>query len=312
MANDYFNNVRTLTPGTVANGNEVDDKFDSVSAGFDLLDGEMDGVVRIDNLDFPGGVIAFDAVARAGNVIGFNQDGELSLVAPGFTWRDEWATGTFYRVNDVIVDSTGALGLHNLYICTVEHTSADLAAEATNWKLLVNVDEVNTAASDAEAARDTTINMRDEVLSATTSFYAEYLGSYTTGPAVDPNGDPVTVGAMYWDSTASQMRVWDGTSWVEALADPTVLEVLANVNLALAANKAYRIIGTTPLTLTLPAAPVAGTAIRLIDGESISPDVAHTVARNGNTIMGVADDLTLDVVGINVTLWYDGSDWRLF
>lgn len=95
-----------------------------------------------------------------------------------------------------------------------------------------------------------------------------------------------------------------------ALAQTAIVDVIADT--ALVAGRTYRLRGAVALTLTLPAAPAEGDTIRLLDGESLSATVQHTVARNGQTIMGLAEDLTLDKPGIYFQIWFNGSDWRLF
>lgn len=96
--------------------------------------------------------------------------------------------------------------------------------------------------------------------------------------------------------------------WQELNIQPLV--VTANTDVT--GGTAYRITASSGITLTLPATPDTGDTVTFIDGESISNTVTHTVARNGNTIQGQSEDLTLDVEGISLTLWWSGSDWRLF
>ena len=102
----------------------------------------------------------------------------------------------------------------------------------------------------------------------------------------------------------------DGTVafWESLATNPT----LVTADIALESGAAYRVTSATAVTLTLPASPAAGDTIRILDGESVTAAVTHTVARNGNTIMGEANDLGLDQRGFDITLWWSGSDWRLF
>jgi hypothetical protein len=37
-----------------------------------------------------------------------------------------------------------------------------------------------------------------------------------------------------------------------------------------------------------------------------------TVARNGSTIEGVSEDLTMDVAGVSVDFVYDGTTWQIY
>jgi|GEM_PF-2986836 len=86
--------------------------------------------------------------------------------------------------------------------------------------------------------------------------------------------------------------------------------VLVSSNTNLVAGKAYRII-TAGITLTLPAAPATGAAIRLIDGGVFSYTTATNLARNGKTIMSLAEDLNLNVPGLDCVIWYNGTTWML-
>ena len=65
-------------------------------------------------------------------------------------------------------------------------------------------------------------------------------------------------------------------------------------------------------TVTLPASPTSGTTLRIGDKEGNAAANNITIARNGNTIDEVADDLVIDVDFAHVDLRYDGtSDWEI-
>ena len=64
-------------------------------------------------------------------------------------------------------------------------------------------------------------------------------------------------------------------------------------------------------TITLPASPVLGTQITLADGNSWA-NANLIVARNGKTIKGLAENLTVDIAGIKVDLLYSGSTWLVY
>lgn len=63
-------------------------------------------------------------------------------------------------------------------------------------------------------------------------------------------------------------------------------------------------------TLTLPATPVAGNSVIVMDAGSWSI-TNLTIARNGSTIEDVAEDLVCNVSGTIVTLVYDGTTWQV-
>jgi hypothetical protein len=64
-------------------------------------------------------------------------------------------------------------------------------------------------------------------------------------------------------------------------------------------------------TITLPASPSIGTAVVIADGNNWKT-TNLTVARNGSTIEGAAEDLILDIPNIQVELVYDGSTWEVY
>jgi len=46
-----------------------------------------------------------------------------------------------------------------------------------------------------------------------TGFDARYLGAKATAPTLDNNGQPLIVGALYFNATSSAMFEWTGTAW---------------------------------------------------------------------------------------------------
>lgn len=66
-------------------------------------------------------------------------------------------------------------------------------------------------------------------------------------------------------------------------------------------------------TITLPATPTTGTYVQIVDAASTFNTNNCTVARNGSLVMGLAEDLVLDVKNASITLVYaDASTgWRI-
>jgi hypothetical protein len=48
------------------------------------------------------------------------------------------------------------------------------------------------------------------------TFKGQYFGSLASNPTVDPLGDPLTAGDLYWNSVSSEMRVYSGAVWAAA------------------------------------------------------------------------------------------------
>ena len=66
------------------------------------------------------------------------------------------------------------------------------------------------------------------------------------------------------------------------------------------------------ITLTLPASPSVGDQIVIADKSNTAATNNVIVARNGSTIQGYDEDLTINVDGALVTLIYNGSTWVVY
>jgi hypothetical protein len=83
-----------------------------------------------------------------------------------------------------------------------------------------------SAATSAAAAATSATNAANSATSAASSataaaasydsFDDRYLGSKTSNPTLDNDGAALLTGALYFNSTAGEMRVYNGTAWVAA------------------------------------------------------------------------------------------------
>lgn len=74
----------------------------------------------------------------------------------------------------------------------------------------------------------------------------------------------------------------------------------------------YNIVANSgAITLTLPATTTNGRVLVFADGNAFTSNNV-TLARNGRTIGGLAEDLILNVTGSYVTLVYYNTDWKVF
>ena len=73
-----------------------------------------------------------------------------------------------------------------------------------------------TSATAAAASQTAAANSAAAAAAAFDNFDDTYLGSKTSDPTVDNDGDPLTSGDLYFNSTANEMRVYDGANWIAA------------------------------------------------------------------------------------------------
>jgi hypothetical protein len=65
-------------------------------------------------------------------------------------------------------------------------------------------------------------------------------------------------------------------------------------------------------TVTLPATPTAGNYVEFADGGGAFGVNNLTISRNGSTIMGLSEDMTLSTNNSSVGLVYNGTTWRIY
>jgi hypothetical protein len=114
-------------------------------------------------------------------------------------------------------------------------TATTKASEAATSATNAATSETNAgnsataAASSASAAATSETNAANSAAAAATaldSFDDRYLGSKTSDPTVDNDGNALVSGALYFNSTANEMRVYDGANWIAASSAGTASLIL--------------------------------------------------------------------------------------
>jgi hypothetical protein len=96
---------------------------------------------------------------------------------------------------------------------TAAATSATSAATSASSALTSQTAAATSASSAATSASSAATTYDD--------FDDRYLGSKSTAPTVDNDGNTLLVGAIYWNSTLNNMYVWSGTVWVQIATTST-------------------------------------------------------------------------------------------
>jgi hypothetical protein len=93
--------------------------------------------------------------------------------------------------------------------------AANSATDAANSATAAQTAETNaeTAETNAETAQAAAEAAQAAAEAALASFNATYLGAQASDPSVDNEGDPVTAGDWYFNTTSNISRIYDGSAW---------------------------------------------------------------------------------------------------
>ena len=86
--------------------------------------------------------------------------------------------------------------------------AATSAANAATSESNAATSETNAATSESNAATS-----EANAAASYDSFDDRYLGAKSSAPTLDNDGDALTVGALYFNSTGNSMFAWNGSSW---------------------------------------------------------------------------------------------------
>lgn len=167
-------------------------------------------------------------------------------------------------------------------VTTVANNNANVTTAATNIAAIIAAPTAATSAStsatnasnSASAASTSATNAAAAADAAAASFDAFddiYLGSKSSNPTVDNDGNTLTVGDQYFNSVANELRVWNGTTW-----------------------QAASIIGGTVASLS-----VTGVA-SFADGSAAAPSITNTGDTNTGIFFPAEDTLAFVENGVEV------------
>jgi hypothetical protein len=269
------------------------------------------------------------ATARASKILAFDSAGEISVTQELGTFKgsDTTTTTAAYLQRDII-KSTTAGQLNNVYICVADSIIGDTLTDTDHFALLVDAYSAATSATAAASSATTAGNSATasansataSANSATTSgnsatasansatasansataaaasadaFDDIYLGTKSSDPSTDNDGDALAAGMLYFNSTNDILRVYSGSAWQDA---------------AISATGVVTLTGTQTLTnktLTAPkinedvAVTSTATELNLLDGST-----AGTIANSKAVIYSAAGQVngtTLAIAGTAIT-----------
>jgi hypothetical protein len=156
------------------------------------------------------------------------------------------------------------------------NSASDASTSATN---------ASNSASSASSAASTATSAANAALAALDSFDDRYLGSKSSDPALDNDGNALTSGALYFNTVSNSIKVYTGSVWVDAYADGNTFLAKAN-NLSDLANTA-----TARTNLGLGTAATTAATDYATAAQGSTADTALQPAAIGVSVQGYDADL---------------------
>lgn len=217
-----------------------------------------------------------------------------------FNWvnaSDSWtssehldlATGKDYKINGTSVLSNTTLGSS---VVNSSLTSVGAIVSGTWNSTAIAIDHGGTGATTAPQA-------------------ITNLGATTVGGNLFtlPNPSAVTFLRVNADNTVSTLTAEELKLAIGVGSADFIKKTSAYT--AVAGDLIIADTGAGSFIITLPATPATGATVTIADGYDWET-YPLTVARNGSTIEGNAEDALFDIKGAKVTIIYDGSTWEIF
>ena len=181
--------------------------------GFPLEDGATDVFLNGVKLLYPqdytisGTSIELTSSANAGDILEVTT--YSAIVAPSVT---------LLEIQDAVAIALSASAEAQGAALTVNSDAADAIASAaaallSETNAATSASNAQTSASNAFTSEGNAINSATSAIAAWDSFDDRYLGAKAADPTLDNDGNALVVGALYFNSTSSEMKVWSGSAW---------------------------------------------------------------------------------------------------
>jgi hypothetical protein len=175
-----------------------------------------------------------DAAATAADLIATNQDTIDTAADLVATNQDTLDTAA-----DLVLTNADVVLTH----ADVVLTAADAAATALD-KIATNADVVLTGADVISAAASASA-----AAASADAFDDVYLGSKSSDPTTDNDGDPLAAGMLYFNTVSNVVKFYNGSAWVAISADTdSLVKVSSNDTTAGFLNG--KIVAGTGISLT--------------------------------------------------------------
>ena len=277
--NDTSNNI---ADGNVINASDLDGEFDALVAAFDAATGHTHDGTAANGAPITKIGPAQDLVVSTGAITP-KTDNTVDLGATNFEFKDLYIDGTA-NIDSLVADTADING------GTIDGATINGSTNTiTNINLTTAVTGTLPVANGGTGAASLTAN-------------SVLLGNGTSAVQEVAPG------------SSGNVLTSNGTTWTSAALPAGGIEYVYKTSTYTATDKQGVLADTTggSFTVTLPGTPAAGAQVVVADAGGSWQTNNLTIARNGSTIEGVADNLICDISGVSVQLIYSGTTWEVY
>jgi len=169
-------------------------------------------------------------------------------------------------------------------------TSASNAATSAS-NASTSASNASSSASAASASQIAAAASAAAAAASYDSFDDRYLGSKTSDPTLDNDGNALVTGALYYNSVSAGMKVYDGANWIAA-SSASAASLLTYRYIATAGQTTFSGLDANSSTMSYAAGNI------IVTQNGVALDAADYTATNGTSVVLNAGATLNDVINV--------------
>jgi hypothetical protein len=163
----------------------------------------------VDGTDYSAKYYALEAVSSASAAASSASAASSSASAASTSASNASSSASSASTSASNASTSATNASNSASTATTQATNAASSASAA----ATSASNAATSASNAASSASTASTAATNAAASYDAFDDRYLGSKSSAPSVDNDGNTLLTGALYWSTTASQLYIWTGSAW---------------------------------------------------------------------------------------------------